>query len=381
MKKASLFSAALAATVLLSCNKEVKGPSAAADGHPVEVTVSITGAPPSRAVGTTYADESKVHTLQVFVFNGEDREAYKSVSSSLQALVPASSGERTVWAVVNAPDLSGVMTLPLLKAATTSLSDNGKDSFVMTGSVTQELVDGGNVPITVRRIVSRVSISRISTSLKDYREGWSVRLKRIYLINVAGDSSYGTGTEPGSWINRLAHADNDLDALLLDNLGEEGAGVVIRNNIYQKDGQPVDEWGAYNETTHRLADGVSVVTDNSYTKEHAFYPYPNPYPVEGATPDYSPEWTPRGTILVIEAELLDEAGSPIVIQGTTAQTVGYYPILLPALERNKTYVIDEVRITRLPGDVPYRPIETGESKVEIRVDEWEMGLNLGTITI
>ena len=49
MKKASLFSAALAATVLLSCNKDVKGPSAAADGHPVEVTVSITGAPPSRA--------------------------------------------------------------------------------------------------------------------------------------------------------------------------------------------------------------------------------------------------------------------------------------------------------------------------------------------
>ena len=36
---------------------------------------------------------------------------------------------------------------------------------------------------------------------------------------------------------------------------------------------------------------------------------------------------------------------------------------------------------RRPGDVPYKPIETGEATAQITVAEWELGLNLGTITI
>ena len=383
MKRALLFSAAIAAMAIVSCNR-VDNPSQGASepGKPVEVTVSITSG--TRAVETKYADESKVDSLQIFVFNQNDREAYRNVKNSMSALIPATSGERTVWAVVNAPDLSEVMTLEGLKAAVTNLVDNSKDSFVMTGSVTQELVDGGNVAITVKRIVARVSISRISTSLKDYRANWSVRIGRIYLINVAGDNKYDVGGEPLAWINKLgydAEAGAKADALLFDVLGADGAGVVIKNNVYQKDGETVDEDHAYNETTHRLADGVSIAQDNGYTKEHAFYPYPNVFPKEGETPDYADEWSPRGTILVIEATMLDEEGHEIVIQGTENQTQGYYPIPLPALERNKTYSIDEVRITRLPGDKPYKPIETGESRVTITVNEWELGLNLGTITI
>ena len=383
MKKALLFSAAFAALGLLSCNREVS-PSVGSEGKPVEVTVSIMGAPSSRATDTKYADESKVDSLQIFVFNGDDREAYRNVKNTMSALIPATSGERTVWAVVNAPDLSEVMSLNALKAAVTNLVDNAKDSFVMTGAVTQELVDGGNVAITVKRIVARVSISRISTSLKDYREKWSVRIGKIYLINVAADNKYDVGGEPGAWLNKLAwdaEAGEKADALLYDVLGADGAGVIIKNNVYQKDGETVDEDHAYDEQTHRLASGVSIVQDNGYTKEHAFYPYPNPYPVENTTPDYGDTWTPRGTILVIEATMLDEDGNEIVIQGTDNQTQGYYPIPMPALERNKTYVIDEVRITRLPGDKPYKPIETGESRVTITVNEWELGLNLGTITI
>ena len=79
--------------------------------------------------------------------------------------------------------------------------------------------------------------------------------------------------------------------------------------------------------------------------------------------------------------MLDESGIPIELQNTDHQTVGYYPLPLPPMERNKTYSISEVKITRLPGDVPYKPIETGESKVTISVAEWELGLNLGTVSI
>lgn len=336
MKKILFYLAALAAPALVSCNKE-QGDPTPGDGLPVEITVSIQGAPVSRAVGTTYADEARVNSLQVFVFNGDDREAYRSVTGAMNALVPAESGEKTVWAVVNAPDLSSVMTLSALRSEVTLLSDNRKDSFVMTGSVTQELVDGGNVPVTVRRIVSRVSVAKISADLKDYREDYSVRLEGIYLINVAAGNTYAVGSEALEWANRLGHADVGFDPLLYDVL----EGVTVRN------GSP-------------------------YEREHAFYPYPNILPQDGDQ-SYDDEWNPRGTMLVIEAVMVEDDG--------ITEHHGYYPIPLPALDRNKTYVIEEVCITRLPGDSPYKPIETGETQVMITVSDWETGLNLGTITI
>ena len=367
MKKALLFSAALAALSLVSCNREPAVTVNPSDGKPVEVKVEIRGAANTRVTGLVNtegrndaASEARVNSLQIFVFKDGEREAYRKVTDALSALVPATSGERVVWAVVNAPDLDEVMSLEGLKTAVTALSDNAADSFVMTGNVTQDLVDGGQIPITVKRIVARVSINKISTDLKDYRQNYSVRIQGLYLVNVAGDNNYAVDGEPASWVNKLSHADEAYDPLLADAL----TAVVVKNSVY---------------------DGETLVTDNRYRTEHVFYPYPNAFGtgVEGYTPDYSDEWTPRGTILVLEAVMLDQNGEPIVIAPETRpeQTVGYYPIPLPALERNKTYVIDEVCITRLPGLDPYKPIETGETQVTITVNEWEVGLNLGTIRI
>lgn len=355
MKKLFLFAAgALCLAVACKPNQDIAG---IGDGRAVDIMVSINNGPETgtRALGTTYADESKVNSLQVFVFNGDDREAYRDAGAAMQALIPATAGERTVWAVVNAPNLSDVMKLSDLRAAVSNLSDNIRtddqgakfiDSFVMTGSKTQELVDGGNVPISVKRIVARASIAKISSDFKDYRENYQVNVKGIYLINVAGGSRYDVGGEPESWVNKLGHSDASHDALLYDAISD----VIVKN------GSP-------------------------YVNEHAFYPYPNIHPTSTETPTYEDEWNPRGTMLVIEAEMLDGEGNAIKLNEVTGQTVGYYPISLPAIERNKTYIIDEVCITRLPGEVPYRPIETGESQVTITVDEWELGLNLGNVRI
>lgn len=337
MRKSIILLAASAALALpLSCQKEA-GAGPAREASPVEVTVSVQGAPATRATGTTYADESKVNSLQVFVFNVNDREAYRSVTGAMSALVPATAGERTVWAVVNAPDLSGVNTLTGLKDSLSLLSGNARDSFVMTGSSTLELVDGGNVPVTVKRIVARVSVGKISTNLQDYRENYTVSVEGIYIINVAASSKYEVGGEAAEWANKLGHNDTAYDALLYDALT-----------------------------------GVTVSNGHPYETEHAFYPYPNIHPLEGEQ-NYSPEWSPRGSMLVIEATMYED-------DGVTAHH-GYYPIALPAIGRNKTYIIEEVCITRLPGDVPYKPIETGETQVTVTVDDWELGLNLGTVTI
>lgn len=324
MKTHFLVTAALAALALASCTRE----QADIDGKPVEVNVTILGTAPTRATGVTDANESKVSNLQVYVFNNGKLEDYQDAGAAMTAQLTATSGERTVWALVNAPALKDVSTESELKAKVSQLGDNKTDAFVMSGSTQQELKDGGTVPVTVKRIVSRVSIKKISTDFQYSLAQETLTIDGIYLVNVAGDNTYAADGAPGTWVNQLGHKDSSLDALLYDKLTS-----------------------------------TTVTNTKPYTKEHVFYPYPNP------TKDdvYDAAWKPRHTLLVVE----------VTFEGKK----GYYPVVLPVLERNKTYVIEEMVIRHRPGDVPYKPIETGDATVQITVNDWELGLNMGKITL
>ena len=324
MKTHFLVTAALAALALASCTRE----KADIDGKPVEVNVTILGTAPTRATSVTYANESKVANLQVYVFNNGKLEDYQDAGAAMTAQLTATSGERTVWALVNAPALKDVSTEAELKAKVSRLADNKTDAFVMSGSATQELKDGGTVPVTVKRIVSRVSIKKISTDFQYALAQETLTIDGIYLINVAGDNTYAADGTPGTWVNQLGHKDNGLDAFLYDKLAS-----------------------------------TTVTNAKPYSKEHVFYPYPNPTQDDA----YDAAWKPRHTLLVVEV--------------TFEKKKGYYPVVLPVLERNKTYVIDELVIRHRPGDVPYKPIETGDATVQITVNEWELGLNMGKITL
>ena len=144
---------------------------------------------------------------------------------------------------------------------------------------------------------------------------------------MAGDNTYAADGTPSIWVNQLEHKDNGYDALLFDKVS------------------------------------AKVSNGNAYENEHVFYPYPNP--VDNKLFDAT--WAPRNTILVVEV--------------TFQNKKGYYPVVLPALERNKTYVIDEMVLRHLPGDKPYKPLETGDAFAQITVNEWEVGLNIGKVTL
>ena len=113
----------------------------------------------------------------------------------------------------------------------------------------------------------------------------------------------------------------------------------------------------------------TIANNSSYEVEHAYYPYPNSITtsVKDIDENNRGTWSTRRSILCIEVEFDGETG--------------YYPIEMPVIERNKTYSIEEVVITRSPVETPYDPIDTGVATVSITVQEWELGLNLGTVTI
>ena len=324
MKTHSIVFAAFAALTFCSCDREKAVP----DGKPVEVNVTILGTGPStRATAVTYADESKVNNLQVYVFNDGKLEDYRNAGEAMTAQLTATSGKRTVWALVNAPAMDDVTTENALKAKVSLLADNATDGFVMSGSVSQELKDGGTVSVTVRRIVSRVSVKKISTAFQYALASESVTIDGIYLVNVAADNNYAADGTPSTWVNKLGHQDSTFDKYLYDKVG------------------------------------ATASNSKTYETEHVFYPYPNP--TENDT--YDATWAPRHTLLVVE----------VTFQGKK----GYYPVVLPVLERNKTYVIEELVLKHRPGDVPYKPLETGDATVQITVNDWEVGLNMGQVTL
>ncbi len=323
MKIIYLFSAALAALTLLSCERE----NINAESKPIKVTVSIQGTAPTRATSVSYSDEAKVESLQVYVFNNGKLEDYQNAGAAMAAQLTATSGLRTVWALVNAPTIKDLTTENELKAKVSRLADNDIDAFVMVGSTSQELKDRLTIPITVKRFVSRVSIKKISTDFQEALSSQTVSIDGIYLINVAADNTYAADGTPNTWVNQLKHKDNDYDALLYDKVS------------------------------------ATVSNKKAYEKEHVFYPYPNPTNQD----TYDSAWAPRHTILVVEVTLQNKKG--------------YYPVVLPILESNKTYVIDEMIIRHLPNDDPYKPLETGDASVQITVNEWEVGLNMGKITL
>ena len=333
MKKLLLIIPALA--LLCSCIKENQCTSCN-EGKPVEVTVTINGTSMTKSTGNTVANEAKVNNLQVLAFNAAgELEGYRSADEAMSVTLLASSGEKTVWAAVNAPSLEQIGNLEELESTLSNLTDNALDSFVMTGMYEGELTDGAVVAITVKRMVARVSVAKITAAFPDtpVYEGKNLTVKGIYMLNVPGAVNMALQAAPSSWYNMLAHSDEEADTYLYDALD------------------------------------MTLGNGESYEAEHVYYPYPNN--VDQSVRDIEEtergSWSPRRSILCIEVEFDGETG--------------YYPIEMPVIERNKTYTIQEVVISRSPGDNPYDPIETGEATVSITVADWEVGLDLGTVRI
>ena len=316
MKTHRMLPAVLAALSLVSCNRE---PAPEGDGQPVRIQVSVVGAASTRATRVTSANESKVSSLQLFVFNNGKLEDYVDAGSATSVQLTATSGERTIWAVVNAVPLSDITQESDLTGKKTLLKENAPDALVMAGSVTEDLKDKATITIHVSRFVSKVAVKEISTEFQNALSGETLSIDGIYLINVAADNVYaGTGT-PTQWVNKLGHESTGYDALLYDSVAK-----TVRNG-------------------------------SAYKTEHSFYPYPNPT----VAASHEDTWNERHTMLVLE----------VTLQGKK----GYYPVELPVLERNKTYIIEKLVLKHRPGDLPYKPIETGDAAVTLTVSDWEQG--------
>ncbi|MBR6346774.1 MAG: hypothetical protein IKR69_05230 [Bacteroidales bacterium] len=205
MKKTLVF--AVMAAAALSCSKEMPKPSVSLESsvpasEPAQLTVSI-NSPTSKATTIDTENESKVSTLDVFVFksdvSGMILDAYGSSTSSSITL-SATTGSRRIWAIVNADSglgLSAVTTEAELIAKVSSLANNTLSKFVMTGNTTSNLSSVNSVMVDVNRIAARVKVKKVTFALPEAFNGKTQSVVRVYLTNVAGNLTFG-GSVPAS---------------------------------------------------------------------------------------------------------------------------------------------------------------------------------------
>ena len=308
MKK-SIFAFAAALAALVACNKNDVAPMQPQNQEslvPCELTVGICGSM-TRATAVTKENEAKVNNLQVFVFRGDDLDAYASVDNAQELTLSCTAGDRVVYALVNAPDYSAVPGKAALLAKVSELSANSLSNFEMVGSKSVTLPQSEKVSIDVNRIASRVVLKKITRNFtSEALQALNFKVDAIYLINVAGNTSYDLSAAPAKWYN-VAENKDELASLLYD------------------------------------APASLITNGQSYSTAHTFYAYPN-------------DLATNTTRLVIET--------------TLGETKYYYPINLPEMAANKSYEIEEVKITRPGSDNPDEPVSFADATFSINVIDW-----------
>ena len=317
------FLAAVAATLCtVACNKElttakVETPSEAV--QLADLTLSIVGnAPATKSADADFDDDhSEVSNVQFFVFDGEVLDAYKKIGSATSTTMTVKAGDKTVWAVVNAPDISNVTTLTQLKAVSSTLLNNASN-FVMVGSDTATVPSEDPIEIEVKRIASRVVVKKVTAAFSNPAyASMSCKLVKMFLINAPGDINLELTSAPTTWYAKRAY---EAVTGLTDHLSTSGANHELNTSAFET------------ECRH--------------------YCYPNPTVADSQ----STTWSARHTRMVIEVLLGSETF--------------YYPITLPVLEPGKSYEIENLTITRKGSNNPDQPISLSDATFEISVKNW-----------
>ena len=322
MKTTRIFAALAAVCALLTgCLKNDVIPQE--DDRKYNLSVRVSTGEGTKAEGPVdAAEEEKINTVQVFVFNESGRletETYANSTDNLNLV--CTKGVKKVKVIVNEGQISGIKTLTDLDSKTSYLTNNHTQSLVMV-NLTPVTVDVNgpdvSVEVQVKRLVSKIVIKNVHNrlSLTQYKSQPLI-VSSIYLINVPAKCSFSEATYySNEWHNKSCRDDEAR------NIYNENISYVLQHN-------------------------------GSMTTEHYFYSYPNP----NAADSDAQEWSPRHTRLVVEC-VFDEL-------------VYYYPITLPVLQSNTVYTIENLTITRLGLSSP-DVIETlGSASFLLDVADWD----------
>lgn len=348
MKK-TLFIMAAVAAMACSCDKNAdcipcQDPQESQEMATLNVSLGFDEEPETRAVTayTTAQDyEKAVNSVQILVFDGDGKiNIYKDAGTATSNIsISTTAGSKTVWAVVNGPDLSSVSSLSALQATAVDLADNSltkTEGFVMTGSTTCTLTaSGATAAVTVSRLVARVALQKVTNSLP---EGYgALKIDHITLANVVGNQNLAGNASISTWYNKAGRKDDAT------------AATQIIDGTTNKASCP---------TLTFAAPAASVNNGAAHTPATPYLTYCYPNSTSTDANGWTSTFSARKTRLIVAA--------------TISGTKYYYPVTINTPERNKAYTV-ELAITGLGSTDPDQPVSKGAITASVTVKDWVAG--------
>ena len=355
MKRQSIILAAAAAAALAgltACNKDITPEVAPVQESVEEGTISFEVVPArdiavTKAVSaytTAQTYESQVNDVQILVFGSDGAiNFYKDLGSSTSGSINTTAGTKSVWAVVNGPDLSGIGTLSALQATALDLSANSTTAsagFVMAGSSTATVSSGSSAScaITVSRLAARVALTSVVNNLPS--SYGAITINRVFLSNVVGNQNIAGSAAVSTWYNKEGRADEST----------RNTAHIIDGSTYKASCESL----TYRNVGNSVSNGSSLTPSTPYL----FYSYAN-----------SATTAPNGFSSSFAAQR-----SVLVVVATVSGTTYYYPVVLDdaVIARNTAYTVG-LTITGLGSDDPNKPVSKGNLTASVTVSGWATG--------
>lgn len=345
MRNKVLLCAAVAAATVMSCNKNDIIQAPAVEEGVIHFSVKSNEAEAATKALTAYTDsqdyETATNSIQIFVFDGDgELNGYKNLVSATSGDISTTVGEKTVWAVVNGPQMTDISTESELKSKALDLADNSKSGgFVMSGFNSCTVAgSGADCEITVSRLVSRVALVSVVNNLPEALG--TFRIENVFLSNVVGNQNIEGSASASTWYNKEGREDEET-----------------RNGTHIIDGGDYEAYCpelTFNGTATDISNGSIYQPSTPIL----FYSYPNSATAKGN--GFSNPFTAQRGVLVVSATVND--------------ALYYYPVVLDnsLLERNKTYTVG-ITVTGFGSDDPNVEVDKGALEFSIEVSDWVAG--------
>lgn len=343
MKIKHLLFATCFAVLSVSCSRETLGSHSASEGTGTILLSVIPDGTVTKATSpdiTALAHETRIEKVDIYVFESSGLLNLHHRTDRISEAIPLSvtTGDKEIWAVLNGPNLGGIVRVSDLKEAIISLQDNqatpSGGTFTMAGSNTCKVTASGTAAcsITAERFVARVRLTKVDVQLPvSYG---SVTFPYVMLTNVVADQQIEGVKALGVWYNKK---------------GRTESGAIIDGTTAKAQAEAVTfrTWNKHvnNNTT------VDLSGESMY-----FYGFNNPATQDKTNADGS---------------FLEEPTRLVVAAAISGRTY-YYPVTIPGLARNKAYEV-QLTITGLGSDDPDVIPQRGDASATVIVKSWGEG--------
>lgn len=276
----------------------------------------------------TLSEENRINRVDVLVFDRQtgNLNASKSVSTVGDPCVfSITTGEKVVYAVANAPDLSRVLSVSQLEQIVNDLSttDYKNDGFMMIGSTVCKVSLGevAEPVVALKRLVARVVVKKMKNNVA--AQYGNITVDCMYLANANKVQTLGGVSSQPVNINGYADASKT---------------------------SPIGKNGVTGECPLYMFRELGLLIPQESTKSDVFYMYCHPTNSDAKTCIYV---------------LLTISGNQY-----------YYRVPLQnGLQANKTYAVELEFVNLGSATPPEGDFQKGEIKAVVSVSGWDAGEN------